>query len=180
MILDSPIAFRFKTPTHVLVFNLLVVFSLPGCTSSDRQSKDAGGPPPEDLQIEVVAGSRLPGQESHITKIYADGTGRYSVSRTDQPAPPLEEHSFVLEDGEIDLIWSEISDSKFFQLEDRYVDESIEDGYYLVLTITANRRTHTVEMENISVPTLEQLLLILTDLLPRGAMPRVEPASADG
>lgn len=158
----------------VVGFMLLLGFGGVGC----RSTSQAQAPHPDDLAVLGSSGSLLPGRENVALEIGPDGKGRFTRYLPDDFGPPLDEIEFTLSPADLEAIWTAIRESDFFSLDEKYAPEDVRDGSFAALTITANGRTHRVDVENTTVPRFERLLEAINRITPSGvdlSYPHITP-----
>ncbi len=136
-------------------------------------------PFPKDLKIEGSSGSLLPGGENYALEISANGEARYTRYRPDEFGPPLEQATFTVNEADLEALWTAIQQVDFFALEPRYAAGDVVDGSFAGLIITADGRTHQVEVENASVPRFEDLLKAVNRITPSGMDLRYQSSAPD-
>jgi hypothetical protein len=134
---------------------------------------------PNDLTLEGSSGSLLPGRENYALEIRANGEARYTRYLPDEFGPPLEQATFTVSKTDLEALWAAIQEYDYFSLEPSYAAGDVADGSFAGLIITADGRTHQVEVENASVPHFEELLKAVNRITPSGMDLRYESSAPD-
>lgn len=168
-VLESVASFRQRYFAKIAWFGILICTLagslFVGCHAKQNTMKNHY---PYDLHVEGTTGSLIPGRENHVLEIRSNGNGRFTRYLPDALEPPVEQTNFKVSDTQLEALWTAIQQYDFFSLEPRYADSDIVDGAFASLTITAQGRTHQVEVENISVPRFQDLLKAINRITPSG------------
>jgi hypothetical protein len=150
----------------VLVLALMAPAAPEGCRPQ-RSSVAMSYPP--DLLIHGLAGGVHPWEENYSLRVTAQGRGHYTRFVADQiGAPPLAEVEFAVTVEQLSGLWAEVEEIRFFDLDEKYRDETAQGGVFASITVTGNGATHRVEVQNASVPEIEQLIDRLNRISPPG------------
>ena len=156
---------RFVLGIHAVL--LVASLAMLGCRG---ESEPHVATTPDDLKIEALTGSLVPGDENQSLSIGSDGAATFSrFVPSDIGAPPLEERSFTVDAQRLAGLWTLIQQHGFFELEPLYSRADVADGGLASITVTANGVSHTVQCENVPLPPIEAVLAELNRLAPDGA-----------
>ena len=155
------------TPARwLLLAGCVVLGALVGC----RAREDAIPPRvPADLKIEAITGSLVPGEEDRMVEIGSNGSARFVRSSPSQPgSAPVAEERFTVSPDQLAQLWTAVQASDFFMLPAQHGRDDVSDGGFATLAVTADGRTHSVELRNTSVPAVENLIRVINDVTPPG------------
>ena len=136
----------------ILIYFLLdLLLLIPIYLNCSRYSDKELRHVPTDLKIVAVSGGLAPMSDCNMLRIHQDvRAGFTKYIPQDITLPPLAEIEFKLSQSDLAYIWNSIKYNEFLAFNKKYIDESVADGYFLSLTITANGKTHHVIMQNTS------------------------------
>jgi hypothetical protein len=102
----------------------------------------------------------------------ADGTWRWEKTRGPRGEAPLKECRGQASPAKLAALWRAIQENHFFQLNTRYVDLSVHDGYSDFISVTANGITHGVSVSNTHEESFARAWKALYELLDSGESPK--------
>ncbi len=122
----------------VLGFVVLLVYCRTGFSESY----------PSDLKITVAGGPLMPGAKNRTVIITSNGHGQYSEYIPANPHHSSSKEVFTLTASQLEFLWKTIQEENFFNLDPEYFDASVADGSYVTVTILADGKIHSVELQN--------------------------------
>lgn len=122
---------------------------------------------PEDLDIVYNSGATHAEWGRSTYKISADGKVVYEETRGRQSAVSRHQEYYQLTKKELQLIIKKIKDNRFFSLNEQYSNSKIRDGSSSYITVTMNKKTHSVSVINVYKKQFNEIADLIVDIIDR-------------
>jgi hypothetical protein len=122
---------------------------------------------PEDLAIVYGTGATHAEWGRTTYKISADGKVLYEKTRGSGTTGSRQQESRSLTKEELLLIIGKIQDNGFFNLNAHYSNPRIHDGWSSFISVTIDRKTHTVAIMNTSQKEFGEIASLISNLVDR-------------
>ena len=123
---------------------------------------------PGDFRLVAQGGALSPDYSISIVLLDSTGIGLFCDV---QPQDRLtlhctQETPLALSAAGRDSIWTAIQDHGFFALDPSYLDTSLVGGTWADLRVFANGLSHAVHSQNVAVPGLDAIMMVINGVLP--------------
>lgn len=124
---------------------------------------------PDHFTLTAVSGSISPDYPVYKIEITKNGEGIYSVmSAENRKYGKFEKvSSFKLTKSDLLMIYESVVENQFFDLKKEYIDRDILDGSFAELTVTVDKKTHTVRTRNIAVTEFDRIMITINIATPK-------------
>ena len=148
---------------HVSFIVLSLIFLITG--NAHAVPKDL----PDDFKIVAVAGGVAPSGSVFRVEIDSNGQAVYSALDAENRSTGVFKvlARFDIPVSRLGYLYKRITDNKFMSLKSEYVDKTVTDGSFASLTVTADKKTHTVRTQNLSVKAFDTVMIALNLSLPK-------------
>ena len=121
---------------------------------------------PKDFQLKYGFGAVHADWGRSRYTINADGTLLIeSWGRMTGPNDPPKTATYILTSDEMRQLWEKIQKSRFFSLDEEYINRNVMDGSTAYIWVVANGKEHTVSVTNRAVKRFDQLADFISDLV---------------
>jgi len=157
---------RSIAPTIAITLCLAWGFFL--TSASGQAGKTVIADVPQDFKITAISGGIAPGSPHYKIEINAKGNGIYWEMPKNSPAASafIEKNRFTVKDAALRFLYGVINDTDFFVLREEYIAKNVLDGSYAQMTITADKKTHTVRTRNQAVKAFDRIMLAVNVVTP--------------
>ena len=122
---------------------------------------------PQDFKIIAISGGIAPGSPHYKIEIDSEGNGIYwEIPEDNTTGTFIEKNRFTVEGAALRFLYSVINNGDFFTLKEEYMAKNVLDGSYAKLTITADKKTHTVRTRNQAVKAFDDIMLAVNVVTP--------------
>lgn len=124
---------------------------------------------PDYFTLTAISGSISPDYLLYKIDITKNGEGTYSVMTAENRKYGKFEkvNSFMLTKSDILMIYESIVENQFFDLKKEYINRDILDGSFAELTVTVDKKTHTVRTRNIAVTGFDRIMITINIVTPK-------------
>jgi len=143
---------------------LLPFLFLSGCSPSSDYLVEIPG----DFKVVAVTGGVAPGEPILKLEIDAQGDCIYSESRGKDRVDGVfkQVETFTIPSAGMHFIHRAVRTNDFFGLSPEYINSSVLDGNFALLTITENKRTHSARTQNIKVARFDNIMIAINIAVP--------------
>ena len=124
---------------------------------------------PGYFTLTAISGSISPDYPIYKIDITKNGEGIYSVmSAENRKKGKFEKvNSFKLAKSDLLMIYESIVENQFFDLKKEYIETDVLDGSFAELTVTVDKKTHTVRTRNIAVTGFDRIMITVNIVTPK-------------
>lgn len=123
---------------------------------------------PEDLDVLVYCGGFDTWSPIYLLYFDASGEAYYSmISEENRESGAFELITqYTLSEEDMNGLWEIIIDGDFFDLDDEYARDAVQDGSFANMKITGNSASHSVRTINVDVDAFDAIVHTLNDISP--------------
>lgn len=123
---------------------------------------------PGDFKVVAVTGGLLPGTKVAKVEIDREGNCAYWQKSAGKKTGNqfVESGRFKLSEAAIRFIFKAVRENNFFSLKENYTAKDILDGNFAQLTVTSDKKSHTVRTQNIHVDRFDNIMFYINMALP--------------
>jgi len=123
---------------------------------------------PSDFELVCTTGGNALWEISETNTISSNGESNFFRSRGGSSLEILADDDFTLSSSEVGSIWQSVQNNNIFSLESSYQEDSMGDGSFVYLTVTANGETKQVSVKNVKNQEVENLISDINSVVPSG------------